>query len=276
MVLPFTVGPLIGDAVADASRAVQVTATLGAWLAWGLGMVLTVVPHTLTLTPMRIIGPGVLAATVVATIANGASGTAAPALANAAVVAVVSLSPVLGAWFVNGSSYGDERRVPLRPPVAMLTGPIPLAWAVIVGSTIALPLTVAAKGWIWAAIIAVIGVPASVFGVRALHRLSHRWLVFVPAGVVVHDRFAVPDPVELKRTAIHSFGPALADTDAVDLTMGATGLVLELALSNSAEIAHRRTPVGEPVTTELTAVLVAPTRPGAVLEEARRRRITVA
>ena len=34
-----------------------------------------------------------------------------------------------GEAFVDGSSYGDERRMPLRPPVAVLAGPVPLAWA---------------------------------------------------------------------------------------------------------------------------------------------------
>jgi hypothetical protein len=276
VILPFTLGPLIGDAVADASRPVQVTATLGAWVLWGAGMVLTSIPHTVTLTPMRILGPGTLATAIVATVADGASAAAVAALANGAAVAVVALSPALGAWFVNGSSYGDERRAPLRPPAAMLAGPIPFAWVVIVAVVLALPLLLAARGWVGAAIVAVAGIPAAVIGTRALHRLAHRWLVFVPAGVVVHDALAVPDPVLLKRTAIHSFGPALADTGAVDLTMGTTGLVLEIQLNDMAEVAHRVTPRGEPVNTELTALLVAPTRPGVVLDEAKRRSITVA
>ena len=30
---------------------------------------------------------------------------------------------------------------------------------------------------------------------RALHQLTQRWLVFVPAGLVVHDHLSVGDPV---------------------------------------------------------------------------------
>jgi hypothetical protein len=40
--------------------------------------------------------------------------------------AVISLSAPVGDRMVNGSSYGDERRMPLRPPGVLLLGPFEL------------------------------------------------------------------------------------------------------------------------------------------------------
>jgi hypothetical protein len=70
-----------------------------------------------------------------------------------------------------------------------------------------------------------------------------------------------------------SFGPAPAGSDAVDLTAGAPGLALEARFADDVELlaaaGHGRTP--EVVATQ--ALLVTPSRPGRVLDEARRRRI---
>jgi hypothetical protein len=276
LLLPFVAGPLFGDALEDTSRPVQVTATIGLWVVWSAGLVLSAIPHTVTLTPMRIIAPATFAGAIWATLADGASGTAVIALAATAAVAVVALAAPVGAWFVNGSSYGDERRVPLRAPTSMLAGPIPITWALTVAGAAAVPMLFAARQWLLGAIVLVVSAPIAIVGVRALHGLAGRWLVFVPAGVVVHDPFAVPDPVLFKRSVIRAFGPALADTTATDLTMGASGLALEIQVGESVEIAHRPSPGAEPVTTELEGVLVAPSRPGAVLAEAAARRIRVA
>ena len=54
------------------------------------------------------------------------------------------MSADVGSDFVNGSSYGDERRVALRPPTALLVGPIEAVWA---GT--AVPLPVAVVRWPW-------------------------------------------------------------------------------------------------------------------------------
>jgi hypothetical protein len=276
IILPFTAGPLFGDALSDGTRAVQVTGTVGLWGLWACGLLATAIPHTLTLTPIRILAPGGVAVAVWATASDGLSGAALIGLTSTAIAAAAAMAPVTAAGFVNGSAYGDERRLPLRPPVTMLLGPIPLAWAIAVAVLGVLPLAAAAQRWVVTGLMAAICAPLAVLSYRALHRLAGRWLVFVPAGLVVHDPIAVPDPVLFKRTAIRAFGPALATSTATDLTMGASGLALELRVRETVEISYRQAPGAEPVTTELEAVLVAPSRPGAVLDEAKRRRITVA
>jgi hypothetical protein len=110
---------------------------------------------------------------------------------------------------------------------------------------------------------------------RSLHGLSRRWLVFVPAGVVVHDDLALADAMLFQRRGVTGLRPAPADTDALDLTRGALGLVLELALGEpvTVNVTTPGTPVGKATT--CTAMLLTPTRPGAVLSEARSRRIAV-
>ncbi len=273
--LPFTAGQLFGDALAGTSRPVQLTATVGAWVVWAVALVAMSIPHHLTLTPVRILVPGSVAVAVWATVADGASSWGVAALATTATAAVVALAAPVGAWFVNGSSYGDERRVPLRPPGMLLLGPVPLAWAVVVTVMVAGPLLLAAKQWVAGTAVLVLGGALAVVAARALHQLARRWLVFVPAGVVLHDHLVLGDPALFRRTAIAGLGPALADTTAADLSAGGLGLALELRLRAPAELGHRRRPGEAPTTTQLEALLLSVSRPGVVLAEARRRRIAV-
>ncbi len=275
LALPFTAGPLFGDALADSARAVQITATVGAWVFWSVGLLLSLIPHVTTLTPFRIIVPGALGCVVWATFADGVSGSAIAALAIAAGLFVTTLLPAVGSWFINGSSYGDERRIPLRPPGQLLLGPIPLAWVGTVVAIVAAPILFASQQWIIGAVVAVVGGVIAVFAVRALDRLARRWLVFVPAGIVIHDRLTVSDPALFKRTALVTIGPALADTAAVDLTAGALGLALEIRLRSSVELTFRDHPGQDSRTDEVNSITISASRPGAALDEAKRRHIPV-
>lgn len=274
--LPFTAGTLFADALDATSTPVMRTATIGLWGLWVVGVGCTAVPHPISLTAFRILAPASVAGAVWAAVVEGGSAAAVVGLSATAAVTMLALLPEVGGWFINGSSYGDERRVPLRPPGPLLLGPLPIAWALVVAGVVAGPMLLAAEQWIAGVAALVIGLPVAVFMVRALHALARRWLVFVPAGVVVHDHLTVADPVLFKRNAVAHLGPALADTDAVDLTMGALGLALEIAVDRPVTVAVRsgRAPTSE--TVELTALLVSVSRPGDVLGEARRRRIAVA
>src|SRR5436853_356968 len=74
-------------------------------------------------------------------------------------------------------------------------------------------LLLAAKQWVAGAIVLVLANGAAFVAVRALHGLSRRWVVFVPAGVVLHDPMATADPVLFPRQVIETLRPAPADTD---------------------------------------------------------------
>ena len=103
--------------------------------------------------------------------------------------------PTTGDVLLNGSSYGHERRLPLRVPGPVLLGPLVLAWAAIVAPLVAGPLLLAARAWIAGAAVLVLGLPLAAVGVRSLHGLARRWLVLVPAGLVLHDHQALVEPV---------------------------------------------------------------------------------
>ena len=59
---------------------------------------------------------------------------------------------------VQGSAYGDEARFLLRPPTALLLGPIPVAWALMAASATG-PMLLACGEWVAGAIVCVVGLP---------------------------------------------------------------------------------------------------------------------
>ena len=236
-------------------------------------LVATLVPTTISLTALRIAAPSAVVAAGAALAAGGAAVTAVVGLVAALCAALAALAPETAEAFVDGSSYGDERRLPLRAPVPLLAGPAELAWLAVVGGICAGPLLLAARQWVPGVVALAAGVPLAVWGGRVLHILARRWLVFVPTGVVVHDQLTLIDPILLPRGVVRSLGPAPADTDAVDLTGGASGLAVEVRLTEPVSVL----PVaarGEPAELrDVLALLVTPSRPGRVLAEARRRRL---
>jgi hypothetical protein len=274
LVLPVLLGPAVGDALDDASRPVQVVASTGLWLGWAAVLVATLVPTTVSLTTLRVAAPAAVVAAMAAVVADGGSAATVVGLAGALVAALVAFWPGTGEAFVAGSSYGDERRMPLRVPGPLLAGPLVLVWAAAAAGVAAGPLLLAARQWIAGAAVLAVGLPVAVVAIRSLHTLARRWLVFVPNGMVVHDPLALAEPVLLRRADVRSFGPAPADTAALDLTRGALGLALEVTLAPPVSLVLAgggRQGVSEATTA--AALLVAPTRPGDVLAEARRRRL---
>lgn len=273
--LPLAVGPALGEALDGSTRAVALTGAVLAWGTWATVLVAVLIPRTLSLTVLRIAAPAGLAAANWAALAGDRGTSDVVAVAWAALTVVAVFAPTTGDAFVNGSSYGDERRMPLRVPGSLLLGPLPLAWVAVVAAPIGAPLLVAARQGVVGGLLAVVGFPAASIAARALHGLARRWVVFVPAGLVLHDLHALVDPVLFARTSIRRLGPAPADTgDAVDLTQRALGLALELELVEATEIALRRP--DRTMRVELVQrLLFAPTRPGALLTEAARRRIAV-
>jgi hypothetical protein len=275
--LLLTAGPALATALDRSDRSLQVVASLGLWVAWVGTLVAVLLPRTVSLTAARILVPAAVPVLGWAVWAQPSGDDAATSLAivglgTTAAATVLVLSPFVGDLFVNGSSYGAERRLPLRPPGALLAGPVPLAWAVCVAGATAGPLLLAAGHWVPGGAATALGLPASAATARALHGLARRWLVFGPAGFGGHDPLTLTEPVLCTRRTVQRIGPAAAGTDATDLTAGALGLALQVDLSEPVD-ASRRSPAG---TVELSSFLVAPSRPGVVLREARQRRLRVA
>lgn len=276
LLLPLLVGAPIGDALSEASRNVQLTATGLAWGTWALVLVGVLLPRTLSLTALRVVAPLVLVVAVWAGFAGARDVSDLVGVAWAALTVLAAASPATGDAFVNGSSYGDERRMPLRVPGSLLLGPLPLTWLAAVAAPVGAPLLLAAEQWLAGGALLLLGVPAAVVSIRALHGLSRRWVVFVPAGIVLHDLHALTDPVLFPKSRIRRIGPAPADPEgARDLTAGAFGMALELELGEELEVAPRR-PDGSLELEAVDRVMFTPSRPGALVREAAARRFPVA
>jgi len=278
--LPLTAGTSFAHALDQRSAPVTLTAAIGLWSIWVIGLIAALAPSSVSLTTIRIVMPAsVVAAAWAALLApNGADLAESFALGVTSMCAVLSLSAPVGYTFINGSSYGDERRFPLRPPGPVVFGPLEHVWVAMVASFLAGPLLLAAKQWIPGAIISVLAVGLCVAGARALHQLSKRWLVFVPAGLVLVDRTTLLDALLIQRHVVSSIGVAEEDSAATDLSAGAIGLQVELRLSTTDSIiptsARRdRHKMIEPI--DVDAVRFTPSRPGWVLDAAKERRLTV-
>lgn len=277
---PFTVGPAIADALADRSTPVVVVAQVGVWALWLVGLIAALVPSTVSLTAMRIVFPASLVVAVWSTtsISDRAGVTASAALGLTAFASVLSLWSTVGFVWVNGSSYGDERRFPLRAPAPVLFGPLELVWALMVAATFAGPMLLAVEHWVWGAVVTALAIVLDAAGARILHQLAKRWLVFVPAGLVLVDRSVLLDAMLTLRQRVASLGYARDDSDAVDLGGGAIGTQIELRLTETGDIiptpARRdRDRLVDPV--DVDAVRFTPSRPDLVLAAARARRLTV-
>jgi hypothetical protein len=274
--MPFTVGPSLAGALADTSHPVRTLSSVALWLAWAVGMLAACVPHPLSLTALRVIAPGATGLTVWASLRDHPS---AVAVGWAVVVAAWVFSPAFGEWCVNGPAYPNERRHLLRSPGPAIGGAlgIVVAWDVAVAGLCAGPLLLAARQWVVGAIVTILGWALAAIFLRSVHGLSRRWLVFVPAGVVVHDPVTLRDPVLFPRRMVTALGPAAPGNDsAVDLTQRAVGLALELRLGEPTTITLMKPGRRLGVQAEAHAVVITPTRPGAVLEEARDRRLPMA
>jgi hypothetical protein len=136
-------------------------------------------------------------------------------------------------------------------------------------------LLLAERRWAGGIVVAVICVPVVALLGRAMHTLSRRWIVFVPAGLVLHDPLSLEDPVLFTRAVIERLAPAPAEADSLDLTQRATGLALELVLTEKVPMVRTQPGRQKGDAGASARLLFAPSRPGAVLAEARRRRFPV-
>lgn len=274
--LPVVAGPAFAAALGPTSGVVRSTASLALWVLWAATLLATVVLAPSTLTLVRIVAPAApLAASWAVATGRPSTAAAAAALLGTAGAAVLALAPAIGRAFVNAPAYPNERRHLLRLPGALVLGPVPLAWAVAVAAPTATVLLAAAGVWAGAAAALLLGAPATVVAVRSLHALTQRWLVMVPAGIVLKDGMALVEPVLFRRELVEALRPAPAGTDSLDLTLGAAGLALELVLSEKVPMSVVKARARTAEAGASARLLVTPTRPGAVLADAAERSIPV-
>ena len=117
----------------------------GLWSCWAVGLVAVLVPSAVSLTVVRVLAP--------ARHRGGRAGGRVrrrPDLHGAGLRRDVDRGAgrLLGRGRpgpVQGSAYGDERRFLLRPPAALLVGPLPLAWALMAGPLVTGTLLLGAR-----------------------------------------------------------------------------------------------------------------------------------
>ena len=277
-VLPLLAGAGLNGLTTGRSLPIRLVIAVGAWAIWGIGLVAVLVPHPLGLTWLRLCSPALLVAELWVLVGPGRPAGASAA---AAVGAACALATLLLVYFartadamVDGASYGHERRLCLRTPLPLLLGPLPLAAAAFWFGLFTGPLLCAANRWPFGIAATVLGWPAALVAARRIHALSRRWLVLVPTGVVLHDHYVLVEPVLFPRPRVSGLHAARRDTTALDLTARAAGLPVEIEFGTPVMASLRQGRRGRH-DCELTRILVAPLRPGALLRAAAAHRLKV-
>ena len=273
--LPLSLGAVASDLVADDRRGVRILVTAALWVAWALGLAAAAVPLPVGLTTIRIVGVASVGLALWGLVED-VRALSAIAIVHALAVASVVMNSLIGDRFVDGASYGNERRMLLRPPIAASVGAVPIAGALTIAGLVIGPLLLTTQRWLSGAVFTMVGLPVVFLGARVLYQLTHRWVVFVPNGFVLHDLNVLTEPVLFRRTAVERLGPAIEGTPARDLSLQAPGLMIECELTDPAPLGLRsRDRRAGAEAADVRRFLIAPSRPGALLDEAVARRIPV-
>ena len=236
---------------------------IGLWALWTLGLVAALVRLPAALVALRVTAPGPLCVSAACALA-GHSSVAAMTVSTLALLA--PFAPGVADKWVQGGAYGHEKRFVLRAPGSLLLGPIQVAWVAIAASVSAGPLLLAARLWVAGATALVVGTGATVVALRSYWMLADRWLVVVPAGIVLHDRFALAETVMCPHRSIGAIGAATIGTNAHDFTMGSMGLAIEITMREPVAMVPR-VHKGKPTVPVLPdAWLCTPSSPAAFLE----------
>lgn len=265
----------IDEATGARSAPVHDVARFGGAVVWLAGVAAMAIPSVIGLTATRIIVPTAIPAAALTVLAGACDAAGIAFFVAAVAVTVVACSADFGQAFAQGSAYGDERRYPLRPPAAYALATL-VSWGVWAACLLAGPLLLAARQWVPGAVLTLLAVAGVFWGWPRWHRLARRWLVIVPAGLVIHDHLVLAETLMLRRIEIAAVRLAPADTAALDLTGPAAGHAVEIVTRAPVTAilgASPGEPRGRPV--HLTACLVAPSRPGRTLAAAAERRLSV-
>lgn len=278
VVAPLVAGPAVSQLLDRRREAGAEGAALAVeivlWALWFGVLVATLAPSPIGLTTARIAAPTALAGSLLLMITEGANADVMAAAFWALITTSVFFLPVFGDRMINGSAYGSERRMGLRPPAYVLVGPLQVSWLCVAGTLLGTLALVLATQWFLAILVAVIGGALAWAGFRILHQLAKRWIVFVPAGFVIRDPMHLVDAILLRRNQVAAVGPALAtETGRTDLSGGARGLAVEVTTKEPTPITIRVN--NEASNLEVTNLVFTPTLPGAMLSEARIRGLKI-
>jgi hypothetical protein len=279
VLLPAAAGPAVAGALDGWDHAPRILAEALLWASWALVTVAVLAPRPAGLTATRIVAPG-FAAVAVATAWETSVAASAVAIVVTVLATVLAALPAYGRACADGLAYGDEFRFPLKTPPMLAAGPVPVA-TLLVGAGIATgPLLLASGHVVAGAITTVVGLALAGFLTRALHGLSTRWAVLVPAGITLVDPMTLADPVLFPSEHVAGLAgaPLRPDESTLDLRLGASVGAVAMHLTDDAQLltaSRGRRPAGK-VTVDV--LLFAPVEPSAFFAlatmPARQRRAT--
>jgi len=201
-------------AFSDHSQPISLCLQIWGWLGWTSVAIALLVPSPTSLTAVRAIAPLAVICSIMA--------VSPIAIFSSVVFMVVAVSNVVVDQMVQGSAYGDEKRFALRTPVPYMA-PAVVAWASLSGGLIGGSLLLCAKNY-------AVGVPVALLGLLLartvplrLHRLARRWLVIVPAGIVVHDHMVLGETLMVMRKNIKRVERVAQSGEFADFTGGIAG-----------------------------------------------------
>ena len=269
-------GGALESAVDGRSDSLRWVVGVGGWVLFAVVAVGLLIPSAISLTITRVGAPLALAAAVACAIA-GSTGVDVALLAAPAIVAAAAIfAAEFGRWMVQASAYGDEDRLPLRSPVPVGAAAI-VAWILWAPAVLGGPLALAAGNWLVGVPVTIVAVAGAVFVGPRWHAMSRRWLVLVPAGLVVHDPVVLADTLMVRTSQILRIGLARAETEAADLTGPASGYAVQVDTTEAVSTVFAFTPEepnGRAI--HMTGFLIAPSRPGEALRHAQARGLPVA
>jgi len=254
------------DVWPDSLRIVAISAL---WGAWGIVLLSVLVPSATSLTAVRLLLPA-MAGLAVVRLVDGTDPGVWLGLGVALLACVLVAAAEVGEHFVQSSAYGDERRFTLRCPRPM-SMVLVLSWLVWFGSIFAAMALLLGNepgdepsGTRIAVGIAcaVVGLISSIALPRRFHRFSRRWLVYVPAGLVVHDHVALAETAMFSVRDVVRLEP-VARTDEADLSAGCSGVGLAVELGDFDTVVRAATPSTPGGTAvHVRTLWVCPSRPG--------------
>ena len=234
-------GEAIDGAVDDLEGPADSIIQWAGLIGWVGGVAALAVLSVVTLTMLRVIVPLSVPVAVLAWVGGADAEWGAAFLGVAIVTTALALSADVGRPFVQASAYGDEDRHLLRPPPAYLLAGV-LAWVIVAVVALSGIAAIAGERWIIGAVAVVVAGGLAYWSWPRWHRLSRRWFVVVPVGLVVHDHLVLAETVMLRRHEIAAIHLAPVGSEAADLSGPASGHAIEIVTTESVTAIYAGTP----------------------------------
>ncbi len=262
--------PLLDQAIADYATLAGTATRIALWALWAVAFLCILVPSCTALTCLRLAAPSNLAVVLFTILATDSWSPRSLVSVMLSLICVSTVfSAEVGNAFAQLSAYGDERRFLLRCPTDMVIVQC-LMWTLWVATAITAISFFNDENWIAGTVFAVLTAGLSYILPSRFHRFSRRWLVGVPAGVVIHDSFALAETAMFMKQSIAHIGIETnsENSEAADLSGGCRGPSITISLREFDKVilaATRKNPGGKAL--HVQTMRVCPTRVARTVQE---------